>query len=65
MEHSELLFTRPESLLDLSEGDEKHWLDTMRHLSVVDAKTEATGTLEQIWKRSKRGTLFVWLRHFG
>jgi hypothetical protein len=65
MEQSDLLFTNPDSLLALSEQAEGEWLALMRPMTVLDAKTETNQTLEDIWKKSKRGVLFVWLRHFG
>ena len=62
----ELLFYRPDSVLRLTPEDEAFTLDKMRGLSVLDARSEATETLEAIWRAaSKRGVLFVWLRHFG
>jgi hypothetical protein len=65
MDQTDLLFTNPDSLLALSEQAESEWLALMRPMTVLDAKTEANETLEAIWSKSKRGVLFVWLRHFG
>ncbi len=51
MEQSELLFTNPDSLLRLSDEEQREWIAKMAGLSVLDARTEATETFEAIWKR--------------
>ncbi len=65
MEESERLFYNPLSVLHPNSDAQDGIINTLSSLHVVDAKTEESVTFQQLWKESKAGVLFVWLRHFG
>jgi len=65
MDEGERLRYEPTSVMALSEEQQQSLLKTMRPLTVEDARSEKNVTLEEIWKASPNGVLFVWLRHFG
>ncbi len=61
----ELLHFDPASIMTFSEAEQTVQLEMMRHLQITDANTEKVVSMEDVWSKSRAGTLFVWLRHFG